>query len=80
MEEFELLWRLSYESVLEGHLDDLSNQRHREDVDTDYLNFINEWRERLAEDIAGHPTENWWAFHEDGGIKLKELRYLRSGK
>jgi hypothetical protein len=73
LEEFELLWQLSYESVLEGRLDILSSQRHRKDVDTDYLNFINEWRERLAEDIVSRPSENGWVF-DWGRVNLKDLR------
>ena len=74
LDEFDLLWQLSYESVLNGRLDELSSQRHREDVDTDYLNFINEWRERLAEDIVDHQSQNWWVFDDNGRINLAELR------
>jgi hypothetical protein len=74
LDEFDLLWSLAYESILDGRLDTLSNQRHREDVDTTYLHFINEWRERLAEDIVSRPLENWWAFDDEGGIKLAALR------
>lgn len=74
LDEFDLLWQLSYESVCSGQLDLLSNQRHREDVDTDYLNFINEWREKLAQDIIAHPNDNPWAFHPDGRMNLAQLR------
>jgi hypothetical protein len=74
LDEFDLLWQLSYENILEGRLDALSNQRHREDVDTNYLNFINEWRERLAQDILNHPHDNWWVYDDNGQIKLAELR------
>jgi len=37
LDEFDLLWLLSYDSVCSGELDRLSDQRHRADVDTDYL-------------------------------------------
>ena len=72
--EFDLLWQLSYEQVRSGGLDALSNQRHREDVDTNYLNFINQWRQRLAQDIISRRGENPWAFATDGSIRLAELR------
>jgi hypothetical protein len=74
LDEFDLLWQLSYESVVQGGLDALSNQRHREDVDTSYLEFINGWRERLAQDIIAHPTDNPWAFRPDGRVDLTALR------
>jgi hypothetical protein len=74
LDEFDLLWQLSYGSVCSGGLDMLDNQRHREDVDTDYLVFINEWRERLAQDIVAHPAENPWAFTPDGRVNLADLR------
>ncbi len=72
--EFDLLWQLSYEQVCNGGLEALSNQRHREDVDTDYLNFINTWRQRLAQDILSRRADNPWAFAPDGSIRLAELR------
>ncbi len=74
LDEFDLLWQLSYESVINGELDLLSEQRHREDVDTNYLNFINEWRERLARDILAHPAANPWALTAAGQVNLAELR------
>lgn len=74
LEQFDLLWQLSYERVCSGDLDRLSNQRHREDVDTDYLAFINEWRERLAQDIIARPEANPWAFDGEGNVKLADLR------
>ncbi|WP_420645518.1 Eco57I restriction-modification methylase domain-containing protein [Candidatus Leptofilum sp.] len=74
LDEFDQLWQLSYDSIRNGRLDQLSNQRHREDVDTDYLNFINTWRERLAQDILDKRNENWWVLDEDGRIQLPELR------
>ncbi|MCI0581211.1 MAG: N-6 DNA methylase, partial [Chloroflexi bacterium] len=74
LEQFEWLWALAYDSVVGGRLDELSNLRHRADVDTAYLAFINEWRERLARDILDRPADNWWAFDDDGRILLAELR------
>ena len=74
LHEFDLLWQLSYENVLNGSLDVLSNQRLRENVDNDYLAFINEWRERLAQDIVERQAENHWAFQADGNINLTQLR------
>ena len=72
--EFDQLWEMSYERILEGSLDDLSNQRYREDVDTNYLHFINEWRERLARDVIDRIDENGWATHHNGEIDLETLR------
>ncbi|VAW42102.1 hypothetical protein MNBD_CHLOROFLEXI01-988, partial [hydrothermal vent metagenome] len=43
-------------------------------VDTDYLNFINEWRERLAQDILNNRKDNWWVLDENGRIQLNKLR------
>lgn len=74
LDEFEQLWQLAYENILNGSLDRLSNQRHTRNVDTEYLDFINEWRERLAQDIAERPAANQWAFHADGTINLAALR------
>jgi hypothetical protein len=74
LEDFDLLWQLSYESICQGGLDALSAQRYREDVDTDYLAFINHWRERLAQDIVQHPDANPWAFDEEGHVNLTDLR------
>ncbi len=73
-DDFDLLWQLSYPNILNGSLDVLSNQRHREEVDTAYLQFINEWRQRLAQDIVNHPRLNPWAFETDGKLKLRLLR------
>lgn len=74
VDEFELLWQLSYENILSGGLDRLSNQRHRADVDTDYLNFINQWRQRLAQDIIAQAAANPWAFNAQGNLNLADLR------
>ncbi len=74
LDEFDQLWQLSYEQVINGELDLLSEQRHREDVDTDYLNFINTWRERLAQDLISHPEANPWVFSSEGQLDLRSLR------
>ena len=74
LDEFDLLWQIAYPSILDGDLERLSNQRHREDVDTEYLNFINGWRERLAQDIVAHPQRNPWAFNSNGVIRVALLR------
>ncbi len=78
LDEFDLLWQIAYGSILDGDLERLSNQRHREDVDTEYLNFINTWRERLAQDIVAHPQRNPWAFTQSkngqGVIRVGLLR------
>ena len=73
LEQFDLLWQLSYDNILNGSLDRLSEQRHRQEVDTEYLQFINEWRQRLAGDILAHPDKNPWAFAGDT-INLPVLR------
>lgn len=74
LDEFDQLWQLSYDCINDGQLDLLSNQRHREDVDAGYLHFINEWRQKLAQDIVTHPADNWWAFDEAGRLDLARLR------
>lgn len=55
-ERFEELWYLSYEEVARGRLDELRAHRERADVDAEYLNLINIWRQRLGEDIYSHPN------------------------
>ncbi|MCX9079525.1 MAG: N-6 DNA methylase, partial [Candidatus Methanoperedens sp.] len=72
--EFDQLWQLSYANVLDGSLDVLSNQRYARDIDSQYLDFINEWRLTLAHDILKQPAKNPWAFHADGSINLSLLR------
>jgi Eco57I restriction-modification methylase/N-6 DNA Methylase len=74
LHDFEHLMQLAYSNVIKGSLDALSNQRHTEEVDTDYLKFINDWRERLARDIVDRRAANPWAFHDDGTINLPTLR------
>lgn len=72
-DEFDLLWQLAYHNILDGSLERLSDQRHREEVDTTYLAFINEWRERLAMDILKHQQANPWV-KPDGQFHLPLLR------
>ncbi|MEJ2150647.1 MAG: hypothetical protein P8Z40_14375, partial [Chloroflexota bacterium] len=75
LEDFDTLWQLSYEDILNGELDRLSDQRYREDVDTDYLGFIHDYRERLAKDVIAHPGANRWAFVEESDrVNLPLLR------
>ena len=73
-DEFEQLWQLAYHNILNGSLDRLSNQRYTRDIDTQYLDFINEWREKLAQDIVLRRDENPWAYNPDGSIDLPVLR------
>jgi hypothetical protein len=72
--EFDQLWQLSYENVLNGSLDTLSNQRYARDIDSTYLDFINVWRLKLAQDLATRRTQNKWVLNEDGSLKLTELK------
>jgi len=74
LDDFDQFWQLAYDSVCSGQLDLLSNQRHREDVDTTYLAFINEWRENLARDIVNQPQANPWTFTAEGQLSLADLR------
>ncbi len=74
LDEFEQLWQLAYDNILNGSLDRLSNQRLTKDIDTEYLNFINQWRERLAQDIVRRRDQNPWVFDADGSIDLPTLR------
>ncbi|MBK8022309.1 MAG: N-6 DNA methylase [Chloroflexi bacterium] len=73
-DDFDLLWQLAYPNLLRGSLDALSNQRHSEEVDRDYLSFINEWRERLAKDLLNRVGQNRWLVRDDGSIDLAALR------
>lgn len=72
--DFEYVWQLAWHNIQNGSLERLSNQRARADVDNDYLNFINEWRLKLAQDIVQRPLKNWWAFDEAGHVNLPRLR------
>ena len=74
LSDFDLLWELSYDRIVNGSLDALSNQRYREDIDPEYLKFINEWRETLANDIVAHPNDNPWVFDDAGKLDLLALR------
>lgn len=73
-DDFELLWQLSWESIHNGSLERLNDQRVVKDLDTDYLAFINQQREALAIDISLTPRQNPWVFREDGSLKLSLLR------
>lgn len=72
--DFDLLWQLSYENVVSGSLERLSSQRHTAEVDTDYLAFINEYREKLANDVLRHQDRNPWVRDASGEIDLPLLR------
>lgn len=75
LDQLDTLWLLSYESIVDGELDRLSDQRYREDVDADYLSFIDEYRLLLARDVIAHPGANRWAFIEDTDrVNLQRLR------
>jgi len=72
--DFDWLWQLAYPNLINGSLDALSNQRYSEEVDTEYLKFINDWRQKLAQDVVNRPAHNPWAFSADGRIDLPKLR------
>ncbi|MBC8171755.1 MAG: hypothetical protein H7X77_08780, partial [Anaerolineae bacterium] len=72
--EFDQLWQLAYHNVLNGSLDALSNQRYARDIDSAYLDFVNDWRLKLAQDIIARRDNNPWAFQPDGSIDLFALR------
>ena len=72
--DFELLWQLSWDNMHSGSLEALNTQRWTRDVDTDYLQFINEQREQLAVDIVLNRRANSWAFAQDGALRLRLLR------
>ena len=74
LREFDWLWQFAYPNVLNGSLDTLSNQRHTADVDKDYLAFVSEWRQKLAEDIVQRADANPWARRPDGQPDLPLLR------
>lgn len=73
-DEFEQLWQLSWEEIHRGSLDRLDNQRVVKDIDTEYLDFINEQREQLAIDITLNPAANAWAYSKSGDLRLRSLR------
>jgi SAM-dependent methyltransferase len=74
LSDFDALWQLAYHNVINGSLEALSNQRHTAEVDTEYLKFINDWREQLAQDIVQNPDKNRWVLRPDGEIDLPVLR------
>ena len=73
-EDFEQLWLLSWEEIHRGSLERLDNQRVVKDVDTKYLDFINEQREQLAIDITLNREVNAWAYSESDELRLNALR------
>lgn len=73
-EDFEQLWQLSWEEMHRGSLERLDNQRIVKDVDTNYLDFINQQREQLAIDITLNREANAWAYSESEEIRLAALR------
>jgi len=72
-EDFNLLWKLSWDNMREGSLEALSNDRWTKEVDTEYLSFINEQREQLAVDIILNRDRNSWAYL-NGTLQLGLLR------
>src|SRR5690606_33636981 len=73
MHDFDLLWQLSYENILGGSLDYLSNQRYRGDVDKAYLELINTWRQELASDLLKSEDKNPW-IRVNGTLDLLLIR------
>ncbi len=73
-EDFDLLWKLSWQNIHNGELERLNSQRVTKDLDSDYLSIINEQREKLAVDITLNPERNPWAFDRDGTLRLGLLR------
>ncbi len=73
-EDFEQLWQLSWEEIHRGSLERLDNQRIVKDVDTNYLDFINQQREQLAIDITLNREVNAWAYSESEELRLDALR------
>ena len=73
-EDFEQLWQLSWEEIHRGSLERLDNQRIVKDVDTNYLDFINQQREQLAIDITLNREANAWAYSESEELRLGALR------
>ncbi len=73
-EDFEQLWQLSWEEIHRGSLERMDNQRVVKDVDTSYLDFINQQREQLAIDITLNREANAWAYSESEDLRLQALR------
>ena len=73
-DDFEQFWQLSWEEIHSGSLERLDNQRIVQDVDTKYLDFINEQREQLAIDVTLNPEANAWAYSQSGKLRLTSLR------
>lgn len=73
IQDFDFLMKLSYENLLDGSLDELDGTRYRLDIDEDYLSFINEWREKLGQDLLQNRAKNAWLF-ANGTPDAKLLR------
>jgi hypothetical protein len=75
LKEFQWLWRyLAYENLRSNSLAELSSERFRSDVDEQYLELINAYREKLAQDIVRNAEQNHWAFLGEERINLPLLR------
>jgi len=72
-DDFELLQQLSWENINRGSLERLNDQRVVKDLDSDYLDFINEQREALATDITLNREQNAWAYPQ-GKLDIRRLR------
>ncbi len=75
LDDFDTLWQLSYENILNGSLDRLSNQRYIANIDSEYLQLINNWRERLANDLIANEHENTW-LRQNGFLNVAQLRHV----
>ncbi len=74
LQDFDLLSHLTYNNIVSGSLDQLSNQRLRADIDTEYLAFISEARQDLASDIQRNPRQNAWSVLPDGTLDVLKVR------
>lgn len=73
-EDFEQLWKLSWEEIHRGSLDQMDNQRLVKDIDSNYLDFINQQREQLAIDVTLNKETNEWAYSDSEELRLDALR------
>ena len=73
-DDFEQLWKLSWEEIHRGSLERMNNQRIVKDIDTNYLDFINDQREQLAIDVTLNREANAWAYSENEELRLPVLR------
>ena len=72
--DFDLLWKLSWENIHKGELEELNRQRVAQDIDSEFLSIINSQREKLAIDITLNFDRNEWAFASDGSPRLASIR------